>query len=84
MSDMKTFTVRDLDRNPKAVLEASKAEGTAFIRSRDGSRYVLTPIPGSRSQSAGWLAAHKAWIRTQGALVGDDVLDEVDRLVSGE
>lgn len=84
LSDMKTFTVRDLDRNPKAVLEASKAEGTALIRSRDGSRFVLTPILSSRDQSAGWLIAHKAWLSTQGSVVGDDVVAEVDRLVSGE
>ena len=43
MSDMKTFTVRELDRQPAAVLAASTRDGAARIRSRDGSTFVLTP-----------------------------------------
>lgn len=43
MSDMKTFTVRDLDRSPNLVLEASKADGRARIRERSGQTYIITP-----------------------------------------
>ena len=43
MSDMKTFTVRDLDRSPSLVLEASKADGRARIRERGGQTYIITP-----------------------------------------
>jgi len=43
MSDMKTFTVRDLDRSPGVVLEASRADGRARIRERGGRAYIITP-----------------------------------------
>jgi hypothetical protein len=43
MSDMKTFTVRELDRSPGAVLEASKADGRARIRERSGQTYLIIP-----------------------------------------
>lgn len=49
MSDMKIFTVRDLDRRPGEVLEACDAQGEARIRRRDGRTYVLkaeAPAPG--------------------------------------
>lgn len=41
MSDMRTFTVRDLDRNPQAVLQACDSEGAARIRCRDGRTYLI-------------------------------------------
>jgi len=41
MSDMKTFTVRDLDRRPNQVLEACDSFGEARIRCRDGRSYVI-------------------------------------------
>jgi len=40
---MKTFTVRDLDRNPSVVLKACDSEGEARIRRRDGRAYVVRP-----------------------------------------
>jgi hypothetical protein len=43
MSDMKTFTVRELDRSPALVLEASRADGRARIRERGGRSYIITP-----------------------------------------
>ena len=41
MSDMKIFTVRDMDRRPGDVLDACDASGEARIRRRDGRSYVL-------------------------------------------
>lgn len=43
MSDMKTFTVRELDRSPSTVLEASKVDGRARIRERSGQTYLVIP-----------------------------------------
>jgi hypothetical protein len=43
MCDMKTFTVRDLDRSPASVLEASRADGRARVRERGGRAYLITP-----------------------------------------
>jgi hypothetical protein len=46
MSDMKTFTVRDLDRKPADVLLACDTEGVALIRSRSGRSYEIRPSTG--------------------------------------
>ena len=43
MSDMKTFTVRDLDRSPGEVLEASRVDGRVRVRERGGQTYIITP-----------------------------------------
>lgn len=43
MSDMKTFTVRDLDREPAAVLDAADREGAVRVRRRDGRTYSVKP-----------------------------------------
>jgi hypothetical protein len=41
MSDMKTFTVRQLDREPARILDTCDAEGAVQIRRRDGRTYIL-------------------------------------------
>ena len=43
MSDMKTFTVRELDRTPAVVLAACDRDGETRIRHRDGRAYRLRP-----------------------------------------
>ena len=43
MSDMKIFTVRDMDRQPAAVLDACDRDGEVRIRRRDGRVYLMTP-----------------------------------------
>lgn len=45
VSDMKTFTVRELDRSPGEVLEASRLDGKARIRARGGQTYIIMPEP---------------------------------------
>ena len=46
MSAMKTFTVRELDREPAAVLDACDREGAVKIRRRDGRTYTVRPDAG--------------------------------------
>jgi hypothetical protein len=46
MSAMKTFTVRELDREPAAVLDACDREGAVRIRRRNGRTYTLRPEAG--------------------------------------
>jgi hypothetical protein len=41
MSDMKTFTVRQLDRETAKVMEACDAYGAVRIKHRDGRTYTL-------------------------------------------
>ena len=48
MSDVKTFSVRDLDRTPAVVLAACDRDGEARIRRRDGRTYRLMPVSGSK------------------------------------
>jgi hypothetical protein len=43
LSDMKTFTVRELDRKPGAVLDTCEREGAVRIRRRDGRSYRMVP-----------------------------------------
>jgi hypothetical protein len=43
---MKTFTVRDLDREPAAVLNACDREGAVRIRRRNGRTYTMRPDMG--------------------------------------
>ena len=46
MSAVKTFTVRELDREPAAVLDACDREGAVRIRRRNGRTYTLRPESG--------------------------------------
>jgi hypothetical protein len=46
LSDMKTFTVRELDREPATVLDACDREGAVRIRRRNGRTYTLRPDEG--------------------------------------
>jgi hypothetical protein len=43
---VKTFTVRELDREPAAVLDACDREGVIRIRRRDGRSYTVRPDAG--------------------------------------
>jgi hypothetical protein len=61
MSDMKTFTVRQLDREPATVLDACDREGAVKIRRRNGRTYTMradkgpdriTAIPDFRARIA--------------------------------
>lgn len=45
-SAMKTFTVRELDREPAAVLDACDREGVVRIRRRNGRTYTVRPDAG--------------------------------------
>lgn len=60
MSDMKSFTVRDLDRAPAKVLAAADRDGLARVRSRDGRLYVLRPEKITPTKSTGWAAFTRA------------------------
>lgn len=48
MSDMKTFTVRELDRQPAKVLEAADKDGMVIVRRRNGKSYSIKPESGPK------------------------------------
>lgn len=83
MSDMKTFTVRVLDREPGAVLDAADREGVVLIRRRDGRMYSLQPVPASgRITSLPDLAARRKAIFAKPIPVAQVRL--ADKLIAGE
>jgi hypothetical protein len=43
LSDMKTFTVRQVDREPAVMLDTADREGVVRIQRRDGRAYRLQP-----------------------------------------
>jgi hypothetical protein len=50
-----TFTVREMNRRPQAVLTAARMLGSVTIRSRDGGDFVMAPketTPNKRAQEA--------------------------------
>lgn len=53
---MKTFTIRDLDREPAKVLAAADHDGVARVRSRDGRTYSLRPENAPPASETGWAA----------------------------
>ena len=90
MSDMKTFTVRDLDRCPREVLLASDEGGGAVIRSRAGRSYLIQPLPSADSAPAPatvakWVDSHRKWLDAQSLRrIPAAQFRHVDRLVAGE
>jgi len=90
MSDMKFFTIRDLDRTPRKVLDFSLREGRAVVKARSGEAFLITPLKGQNfvpDESAGrrWIEAHREWRTThQRKKVPAAMMAEVDRLLAGE
>jgi hypothetical protein len=84
MSDMKIFTVRDLDRVPSAVLDAADRDGAVRIKRRDGRTYSIRPEAGmsERITSLPDLAGRRKAIFTKSIPAAQ--AGRVDRLIAGE
>ena len=84
MSDMKTFTVRELDRSPGEVLEASRIEGKARIRARGGQTYIIMPepAPARRITSLPNFAARRAALLAKP--LSPEFTRKFDRALAGE
>jgi hypothetical protein len=50
MSDMKTFTIRDISRKTADVFHAVDAEGGAHVVARDGRSYIIQPETHRKTQ----------------------------------
>lgn len=84
---MKTFSVRDLDRNPALVLAAADRDGVARVRSRTGRSYALRPEPASAGKTdwAAFAVRRRAALRQLGMRpIGPKLAAELDRLITGE
>jgi hypothetical protein len=92
LSDMKTFTVRELDRQPGVVLDACDREGVVRIRRRTGQCYTIRPDARKPSKALGearrrWLDDHFAWLeRTlpKPQKIADAQLQELNRLIASD
>ena len=90
MSDMKTFTVRDLDRKPGAILDVCDREGAVQIRRRDGRTYTMraartkSPSPASRDEASGLpdFAARRRALFPES--IPREQMELADRLLAGE
>ena len=84
MSDMKTFTVRELDRSPGEVLEASRIDGKARIRARGGQTYIILPeaTPPRRIISLPNFAARRAALLSKP--LSPEFARKFDRALAGE
>lgn len=83
LSDMKTYTVRQLDREPATVLDAADKEGVVRIRRRDGRVYTIQPESVARTISSlpDFAARRKAIFKR--AIPAAQVR-RVDQLIAGE
>jgi len=87
---MKTFTVRELDRQPAVVLDACDKEGVVRIRRRTGQSYTIRPDEPKPSKASAearrrWLDEHFAWVkRTFPEPISAEQTALVDRLIAGE
>ena len=87
MSDMRVFTVRELDRQPAVVLDTCDREGAVRVKRRDGRSYIVRP-DAAAARKVPWrrlVAEHRARI----ARIFPEPLPEaqvrlVDLLVAGE
>jgi hypothetical protein len=84
MSDMKTFTVRDLDRSPSAVLEASKADGRARIRERGGQTYIIIPEAALEKPITGLPDFQKRRQSMFNGVLRASTVQQLDKAMAGE
>ena len=83
MSDMKTFTVRELDRQPSTILDVADKEGVVRIKRRDGRIYSVQPIVAAGKITAlpDFAARRKAIFQK---VIPAAQVRLVDKLIAGE
>jgi hypothetical protein len=90
MSDMKTFTVRDLDRAPAKVLAAAKRDGVACVRQRNGEMFAVRPLPPPGQGPPDWkgfVRQHREWLRRTYPVPSvwpKQQVEELDRLIASD
>ena len=83
MFDMKTFTVRDLDRSTGAVLEAARADGRARIRERGGQTYLIIPEAAPDKPIAGLPDFSKRRRRVFNGVLPAATAQQLDKAIAG-
>ena len=78
MSDMKTLTMRDLNRKTASVLDAVERGETFELRRSGRSVGYITPTPPSRERKPDW-KTHFEWLRKQTTKIDAGLLAEFER-----
>ncbi|MDI1251118.1 MAG: hypothetical protein PSV13_19810 [Lacunisphaera sp.] len=81
---MKTFTVRDLDRSPSTVLEASMTDGRARIRERGGRTYLIIPEANLDKPITGFPDFEKRRRRIFRGVIPASTVQQLDKAIAGE
>lgn len=89
MSDMKTFTVRDLDRSPAKVLAAADRDGVARVRSRTGRTYAVKPetVAAPKTDWAAFAQERRMWLKKHfpdGPIMTREQAANFDRLLADD
>src|SRR5437016_3810069 len=89
LSDMKTFTVRDLDRRPAEVLDACERDGEVKIRRRSGRSFTLKSDepPAPKITFGEWLDQinrRRRKLFPDGPVMTPEQAREFDRLIASE
>ena len=77
MSDMKTLTMRDLNRKTASVLDAVERGETFELRRNGRAIGYLTQTPPTAQPKPDW-KAHFDWLRKQDAKEGATILAEFE------
>ena len=84
MSDMKTFTIRDLDREPSTVLDAADRDGAVRVKRRDGRTYSVRP----EGNASAKMLSLPDFAKRRKAIFSKPIPDRqtrrVDKLIAGE
>ncbi|PAW69291.1 MAG: hypothetical protein B9S38_10175 [Verrucomicrobiia bacterium Tous-C4TDCM] len=86
-----SFTVRDMNRNTQAVLEACRVHGQVLIRSRSGEKFKIEPVVAEAPATspapafAERLKQHREKVRALG-FIGPRAEDmaRFNRIIAGE
>ena len=78
MSDVKTLTMRDLNRKTASVLDAVERGETFELRRSGRSVGYITPTPPSRERKPDW-KTHFEWLRKQTTKIDAGLLAEFER-----
>lgn len=62
-ANRRSFTVRELNRQPQAVLNAARRNGGVHVQSRTGERFLLKPDPAASPPAESAVQEHLKQIR---------------------
>jgi hypothetical protein len=87
LSVMKTFTVRELDREPSRVLDTCDRQGAVRIRRRDGRTYTMQLERNGNFSWSEWLAERRRRTKEifgEQSIMTKKELREFDRLIRSD